>query len=81
MPKEQKIFSFDEVVDFLQSVKSLNKEEAEFQFANYLSRINKVELVPHEVADKLIKKSEIDFNELLVRANFEVLAARKNEEN
>lgn len=79
MPKEQKIFSFDEVVDFLQLVKSLNKEEAEKEFANYLARINKVELVPHKIADKLINEvSHKDFNELLIRANFEALIERKN---
>ncbi len=81
MTKEQKIFSFDEVVNFLQSVKSLNKEEAEFQFANFLARNGKVDLVPLEIAERLIEKSEIDFNEHLVKANFEALIERKNEEN
>lgn len=75
MEKENKIFSFDEVVDFLKNENSISKNEAELTFANYLARKNKAELVPHEVADKLINETSRSFErDLLQKANFEVLA-------
>lgn len=70
-------FTFNEIVEFLQSGNEKSKEQAEKQFADWLAKNGKFDLVPDDVAQRLFDESAIkEAKDLLLKANFEVLKER-----
>lgn len=70
-------FTFNEIVEFLQSGNNKTKEQAEKEFANWLAKNDKFDLVPENVAQRLFDETAISkAKDLLLKANFEVLEKR-----